>query len=384
MRDLVREFAEQGHQPTVVTPAPYLSTPWELESDAGVTVLRVRTPPTKDVNYFIRTLNETRLASALANGMRRAGISLSGWDGVVWYSPTIFLGKLAGRIRQNSHCRSYLILRDIFPEWAVDMGLMGRGLPYRYFKSVEFSQYSVADTVGVQTEANLPYLENWAKKAKHRLEVLENWLSPAPIRPCRINLSLTPLTGRKLFAYTGNMGVAQDLDLFIKMAIQLQSRQDIGFVFVGRGSEKPRLTEIAKKHQLDNIIFQEEIEPSEIPGLLSQCHVAMLALSPQHRSHNIPGKFLTYLQAGMPVLARINPGNDLEELISQTRVGQVYTGNDPSVLANLAEKLLGPEYQSEQLRQRAREIWLTRFSTHNAVKQITQALLNRQAEGSFR
>jgi glycosyltransferase involved in cell wall biosynthesis len=384
MRDLVREFADQGHQPTVVTPVPCLKTPWEYEWDAGVRVLRVRTPPTKDVNYFIRTLNETRLTSALTRGMRRAGMSLSEWEGVVWYSPTIFLGRLAGKIRRNSNCRSYLILRDIFPEWAVDMGLMGRGLPYRYFKYVEFSQYSQADTVGVQTEANLPYLENWAKGTKHRLEVLENWLSPAPIRPCRINLSLTSLAGCKVFAYTGNMGVAQDLDLFIEMAVQFKSRDDVGFLFVGRGSEKIRLTAAAKRNQLDKVIFFDEIEPSEIPGLLSQCHVAMLALSPQHKSHNIPGKFLTYLQAGMPVLARINPGNDLEQLISKTKVGQVYTGNDPSVLANLAEQLLRPEYQCEQLRQRAREIWLTRFSTHNAVKQITQALDGRYVEGGAR
>jgi glycosyltransferase involved in cell wall biosynthesis len=373
MRDLVREFAAQGHEPTVVVPAASLAEPWKLEQAGDVRVLRVRTPPTKDVNYVRRTLNEMRLPYALMRGMKAAGIPLSAWDGVVWYSPTIFLGPIVKRIRQVSGCRSYLILRDIFPEWAVDMGLMGRGLPYRFFKWIEAGQYAVADTIGVQCEANLAYLAKWAEQPGRRLEVLENWLSPAPIGACRIDMSKTKLAGRQIFVYTGNMGVAQGMDVFLEMVARMRSRADVGFLFVGRGSEAARFAAEAERQGLDNVVFHDEIEPEEIPGLLAQCDFAMLALDPRHTSHNIPGKFLTYMQAGLPVLARINPGNDLQKLIQQEGVGRVCTGGDAGLLERLAGELIFDQ-AIDAASQRAKRLWQQRFSAPAAVTKVHHAL----------
>jgi glycosyltransferase involved in cell wall biosynthesis len=377
MRDLVREFAAQGHEPTVIAPAATLPEPWKIEQAGGVTVLRVRTPPTKDVNYFRRTLNELRLPYALMRGMQAAGLPFSGWEGVVWYSPTIFLGPIVRRIRRMSGCRSYLILRDIFPEWAVDMGLMGRGLPYRFFKWIEAGQYAVADTIGVQCHANLAYLAAWAKQPGRALEVLENWLSPAPIAHCRIDVSTTRLAGRKIFVYTGNMGVAQGMDAFLDMVARMRDRRDVGFLFVGRGSEAARFAAEAERQGLDNVVFHDEIEPEEVPGLLSQCHFAMLALDPRHTSHNIPGKFLTYMQAGLPVLARINPGNDLEKLIRAEEVGRVCTGGDGALLRTLAERLLAEPASATAAQHRARQVWQERFSSPVAVQQIVLGLGRR-------
>ncbi len=375
MRDLVREFAAQGHAATVIVPAASLAEPWKIETAGGITVLRVRTPPTKDVNYVRRTINEMLLPHALLRGMRAAGLPLTGWEGVIWYSPTIFLGPIVRRIRQASGCRSYLILRDIFPEWAVDMGLMGRGLPYRFFKWVEARQYAVADTIGVQCRANLAYLADWAAaRPGRRLEVLENWLSPAAVAGCRIDISKTKLAGRTIFVYTGNMGVAQGMDVFLEMVARMRDRTDVGFLFVGRGSEAPRFAREAEQLGLDNVMFHDEIEPEEIPGLLAQCQFAMLALDPRHTSHNIPGKFLTYMQAGLPVLARINPGNDLETLIVQEGVGRVCTGGDAAVLQQLAEQLLAESISRDQASCRAQNLWRERFSSPAAVARVEHAL----------
>ncbi|MDD2878988.1 MAG: hypothetical protein PHQ58_00995 [Rhodoferax sp.] len=48
----------------------------------------------------------------------------------------------------------------------------------------------------------------------------------------------------------------------------------------------------------------------------------MAALDPRHKTHNIPGKFLSYMQSGLPVLATINAGNDLADVIQTERVGR--------------------------------------------------------------
>jgi glycosyltransferase involved in cell wall biosynthesis len=374
MRDLVREFADQGHEPTVVVPAAGLDRPWKLEHADGITTLRVRTSPTKDVSYVRRAINEMRLPYMLLKAMDESGIRHVRWDGIVWYAPTIFLGPIVRRLRRDSGCRSYLILRDIFPEWAVDMGLMRRGPAYWFFKWVEARQYAVADTIGVQTEANLPYMKRWAQKAGRSLEVLQNWLSPAPRAGCRIDISRTRLAGRRIFVYTGNMGVAQGMDVFLDLVARMRDRKDVGFLFVGRGSDAARFAATAERERLDNVLFYDEIEPNEIPGLLAQCDFGMLALDPRHKSHNIPGKFLTYMQAGLPVLARINPRNDLEKLIQSEGVGRVCTGGDAAVLQRLAEELLADPSMASVARERGRRLWEREFSTGTAVRQIVRGL----------
>jgi glycosyltransferase involved in cell wall biosynthesis len=164
------------------------------------------------------------------------------------------------------------------------------------------------------------------------------------------------------------------MDAFLDMVDRMRSRSDVGFLFVGRGSEAARFAAEAERDGLDNVVFHDEIEPEEVPGLLNQCHFAMLALDPRHTSHNIPGKFLTYMQAGLPVLARINPGNDLEKLIEKEGVGRVCTGGDGLVLQQLAEQLLADPAMTGPARDRARSLWERRFSTTAAVWQVIDAL----------
>jgi glycosyltransferase involved in cell wall biosynthesis len=266
LRDLSREFVRQGHTLTVMLPTAGLNTPWLLEDFDGVQVLRLRAPQTKDINYVSRTINEFLMPFAMLRNLRKSPLAAQRWDGVVWYAPTIFLGPMANAQKKASACRSYLIIRDIFPEWAVDMGLMGRGLPYQFFKAVERHQYAVADVIGVQTPANMPYFDH------------------------------------------------------------------------------------------------------------AQCHVGIVALDPRHKTHNVPGKFLSYMQSGLPVLASINPGNDLVGLIDGERIGRVCTDHSVETLQRLALELLHDVAADPGMAGRCKALSARLFSPEAVVKQITAAL----------
>jgi glycosyltransferase involved in cell wall biosynthesis len=296
------------------------------------------------------------------------------WDGVVWYAPSIFHGPLASSIKRASDCKGYLIIRDIFPEWAVDIGLMGRGLPYRFFDAIARYQYSVADVIGVQAPGNQGYFKSWGKKPGRKLEVLQNWLDKSVRSRCSIRIDETLLAGRKVFVYAGNMGVAQGMDILLELAAKLRNRSDVGFLFVGRGSDATRLEETAKARRLDNVLFFNEISPDEIPDLYAQCNAGIVALDPRHKSHNIPGKFLTYMQSGLPVLANVNLGNDLSALIRDERVGVVCESNQIDELHALAERLLAQLNIDYGFSERCRGLFESRFSAENAVRQIVTAL----------
>jgi glycosyltransferase involved in cell wall biosynthesis len=382
LRDLSQELIRQGHFPTVLIPSADLEQPWFLEEMSGVQVLRLKAPRTKDTGYVRRTLNEFLMPFAMLRGLRKSPLAIAQWEGVVWYSPTIFLGPTASALKKSNGCKSYLILRDIFPEWAVNMGLMGRGLPYRFFKAIEKFQYSVADVIGVQTQANVAYLDSWAGGKGRQVEVLQNWLADAPNVGCSVLVAGGKLAGRTIFVYAGNMGVAQGMDVLLDLAERLRSRKDIGFLFVGRGSDAQRLRMDVDKRGLDNVAFHEEIDPTEIPGLYAQCHVGIVALDPRHKTHNIPGKFLSYMQAGLPVLATINPGNDLIDIIDCERVGRVCTDHSVDTLQRLALEMATEVAAADgalstgnaAVSSRCKALSARMFSPDAAVKQIVAAL----------
>lgn len=374
LRDLSREFARQGHELALMLPAPDIKKSWQLEEMDGIRVLRLKAPRTKDIDYVRRTIGEFMMPFAMRRHLRSSPLAKERWDGVVWYAPSIFHGPLANSIKKTSGCKGYLIIRDIFPEWAVDMGLMGRGLPYRFFDAVARYQYSVADVIGVQTPGNLSYFGDWQKKDGRKLEVLQNWLDKSARLRCSIRLEETTLAGRKVFVYAGNMGVAQGMDILLVLAEQLRDRLDVGFLFVGRGSDAARLKATAQARQLDNVLFFDEINPDEIPDLYSQCSAGVVALDPRHKSHNIPGKFLTYMQSGLPVLANVNAGNDLAAVIRSERVGQVCESNRVDELITLANLLLEQIGSDDALPTRCRSLFEREFSVEQAVRQIVQAL----------
>jgi glycosyltransferase involved in cell wall biosynthesis len=374
--DLSCEFVRQGHALTVLLPSPDQETPWSLENIEGVQVLRLKAPRTKDISYVRRALGELAMPFVMLRQFLKSPLSSDRWDGVVWYSPSIFHGLLASALKSRSNCKGYLIIRDIFPEWAVDMGLMGRGLPYRFFDAIASYQYSVADVIGVQTPGNRGYFEKWQRQPGRKLEVLQNWLGKTVYARCPIRVNDTTLAERKVFVYAGNMGVAQGMDIILDLAEKLHHRTDLGFLFVGRGSEVSRLRLVAEQRQLNNALFYDEIHPDEIPDLYSQCSAGILALDPRHKSHNIPGKFLTYMQNGLPVLANVNAGNDLAQMIRNEQVGQVCESNQVGDLLKLTDKLLTQiDSQADDLRNRCRTLFEREFAVDRTVRQIVAALI---------
>lgn len=373
MRDLALALAAQGHRPLVLVPTHALAASPGLEESDGVQVLRVRAPRTKDVPYWRRTLAELLMPWLLLRGLRTSPMRDERWDGVVWYSPTIFLGPVARAIKRMQGCPAYLIVRDLFPDWAVDAGVMRKnGLAYRFFKAVERFQYRQADVIGVQTPANAPLVARDAP-AGTRIQVLHNWLAAPDEAASIASPSLAHLQGRINFVYTGNMGVAQDMNAFVALARRMQDRNDVGFVFVGRGSEVARLKE--ESQTLLNLLVLDEIDPAALPSLLASCHVGIVALHPAHGTHNIPGKLLTYLHAGLPVLARVNPHNDLVDLLGQESVGLAVPGDNAALLHANAARLADEPALRASMGIAGRALAIRMFSPQSAARDVAAALV---------
>lgn len=377
MRDLAEELSRQGHDVLVLVPGQDIPGGWCLEVAAGPTILRVAAPKTKDVGLVRRTLAEAVLPFALLFGLWRSSMMAPPRDGIVWYSPTIFLGPLVALLKRRWRCPSYLVLRDLFPDWAVDAGVLRRGLVYQGFKAVERFQYRQADVIGVQSPSNRALVEQDA--GPHvRIEVLHNWQSPrVEQRTAGFQRKLEDWIGRRtLFVYAGNMGVAQNLDVFLEATRRLAHRNDFGLLLVGRGSEWERLRAAAAGLG-DVVRVEEEIPEDMLASVLTRCHVGVISLNPGHRSHNIPGKLLTYLKAGLPVLACVNPGNDLIALIQDEACGLAMAGDDPDAVAAAMLSLIEGDACRQAMSQKGAELAERLFTADRAARQIAEALTGK-------
>ena len=130
---------------------------------------------------------------------------------IIWYSPSIFLSITIFLVKRKFNIKVILILRDIFPQWVFDLGIIKHGLILNFLKRIEYMQYKYSDIIAVQSEGNLSFIPI---EFKHKARVLENWLVDNP----SINFSLNTKKKEKeqilKLVYAGNLGPGQDLKLF--------------------------------------------------------------------------------------------------------------------------------------------------------------------------
>ena len=375
MLDLCKALNFTGAKVTIFIPSSSVKEKIQLSSVDGIDVVSIKTPQLKNISHILRLYRETFLSFIMIKAYRSSSIRDSRFDAIVWYSPSIFISFFAKYLSMQSKCKSYLILRDIFPKWSVDIGLISKWSPVHLFlKIIENAQYKIADKVGIQSYGDLDYFNGYKKNIFNKVEVLNNWRSPPVEKKCDIVLENTILKDRKIFIYSGNIGLAQDFALFLKAVKSINNNNDIGFVVIGNGSELNFVKNYISKNDLSNIILLPEISHEQLPGLYKQCHFGLVLLDTNLKTHNIPGKFLSYLYAGLPVLASLNKGNDLEKIIDEFQIGCYSSDKDFNTLAMRMLELANMKFSKDENIIRCNQLIKKNYLPETAASQLTDFL----------
>lgn len=335
VHDLGIELHKQGHSVTVITPNCLNDNDLELCIESELTVARIKTGKLKGVSRLSRAVREARLSAT----MWRKGKEFfrnHPCDLILFYSPSIFFGELVRKLKSLWKCPSYLILRDIFPQWAVDAGVMKKGWAYKYFRMKELEQYAAADIIGVQSQANLDYFATSLPNKRYDLEVIHNWttLDDQEFVPGNYREKLG-LQEKVVFFYGGNIGVAQDIDNIVRLADRLLAETEIQFLLVGDGSEVERLKALIVEKELVNIRILPPVSQQEYLAMLSEFDIGLISLDKRLQTQNFPGKLLGYMYFSMPMLCSLNPGNDLKTMLERSEAGLCsLNGEDEVFLAN--------------------------------------------------
>jgi len=375
MYDLGQAFIDEGHQVTIVTSSSKLKEKISILHKDGIRLVKVKALETKDINYICRTFAEFINPFLIWHKLQKSPEFIeTNYDGILWYSPTIFWGPLIRKLKQQFHVKTFLILRDIFPQWALDLGLIKKGLSYKFLEFIERYQYSQADTIGVQSPNNLKYFEYKYPLYTSKVVLLWNWTRSHAIRESQIKISESFVSGRTILVYAGNVGVSQDSSNLVSLIKKFKDNQTVGIILIGRGSEFLKIKSFLSKNDIKNTLIFDEVDPSELISLLKQCDIGIITLDLRHTTQNIPGKFLSYLEAGLPVLAFVNADNDLLNIIKSEEIGVAYS----DLAANVASQDL--QYEIDRLKRdssveaKANTLLSSTFSSKEAVNLILNNL----------
>jgi glycosyltransferase involved in cell wall biosynthesis len=253
---------------------------------------------------------------------------------------------------------------------------------YRYLHRKELQQYEAADLIGVETPGNFTYFRDELAHKNFPLEVMLNWMEPGDvITRGTLWRKKLGLEAKTVFFYGGNIGVAQDMDNIVRLASGLSSCEEIFFLLVGSGSEVDRLNQEIKNRRLSNIRIMEPVPQEQYIDCLAEFDVGLVSLERRLKTHSLTGKLMGYMRCGMPILASLNPGNDLAQFLTENEAGIAVLNGDDESFRNAALLLANNPDLRDRMGMKARQLGEQKFSVQAAASQILTRFENPQSRG---
>jgi len=381
LHELALYYKSKGDEPIIISPGQAeQSERLVIDEIDSITYWRFRSGKLRGQGKLKRAINETFL-SVKAWLAIRVETKKKKFDGVVYYSPSIFFGYLAYKIKATCHCHTYLILRDMFPQWAIDEGLIKQGsIIEKYFRFFERLNYSAADRIGLMSPKNLELFEKFNGK-QYNTEVLFNWadINAFPCKSLVFGLrEQFNLKDKVIFFYGGNIGHAQDMGNLLRLAEAMKEVANAHFIFLGQGDEVELVKQTIKDNFLFNCSFLPSVSQSDYKLILNEVDVGLFSLSSKHTAHNFPGKLLGYMVHSLPTLGSVNKGNDLVDVIHGADAGYILYNGDDQGFYGVAKELALSKSLRQQIGGNANKLLLDKFSVESAALQILNSFSNRK------
>ena len=387
MLELAQELSYRGHKVTVITTWPEYNLDQtvalrafdESELEGEIRVIRVKTLPHHNVNYVVRGLAQLIMPWQFLRKLRQYRIKP---DAVVVYSPPLPLALVGSALRKKG-ARYLLNVQDLFPQNAIDLGILRSPLQIKLFKALEKYAYQTSDVVTVHSEGNKAVLEREHPSIRRYLRILHNWVDIDHHTTRHAALDDTEddyrckwgITHRHVAVFAGVMGPSQYLDLILDIAEQMQDQTDLLFLLVGDGKEKQRLQALAQSKNLNNVRFEGFVSREAYPKLLDACTIGLVCLSPQNQTPVVPGKILGHMAAGLPVAAFLQAASDGHQLIIEAQCGVSADSAHPEACVAAMKALLANQENLQALGHAGKAYAIANFSKQVCVSQLEEMLL---------
>jgi colanic acid biosynthesis glycosyl transferase WcaI len=361
--ELGQALHRRGHEITVLTGLPryhvigkpkyYRKRPFIAESYHELRVFRVFN---LDIPWNVPLLRGLdQFLSAFCFGA--AGLFLPPFDIALVYSPplplalaTYFLGRVRGK-------PAVLNVQDIFPQSAIDLGVLQNPWLIRFFKSMEAFAYRHFRLTIAHSEGNRRYIISQGGQPR-RVKAIPNWVDTEAIKPeVKTNglRAALGLEGHFIVSFAGIMGYSQDLGTIVKAAALLKNHQNIAFLLVGDGVEKPRLQRKVQESKLTNVHFLPMQPKEEYSKVLAASDLCLVTLRKAVKTPVVPSKILSIMAAGRPILASLPLDGDAPRLLAEAQGGISVPPENPEKLAAAILKFSQDTLMGEEMGLKGRD-----------------------------
>jgi glycosyltransferase involved in cell wall biosynthesis len=234
-----------------------------------------------------------------------------------------------------------LNVQDLFPQSAIDLGLLSSRALIRAFELMEGILYRHATKVTVHSEGNAEHVRSRGV-SPDRVSIAHTGVNVDQIRPGdRANAFRTAhdLGDHFVASFAGVLGYSQDLDIILAAANTLRDDPKILFLIIGDGVEKPRLEKKARQLSLTNVRFLPLLPRDEYAAALTASDVGLSTLRADVRTPVVPSKIPSIMAAGRPVVAALPLDGDAPKLIAAAEAGYTLPPGDSDALAETIRQL---------------------------------------------
>ena len=329
--DLMRKFRDEGHKVTIVSPVERRTgKQTSITIQSGIYLLNVRTLNIQKTNIIEKGLATLLVESQYKNAIKKHLNDMK-FDLVLYSTPPITFTEVIKYIKKKDNASSYLLLKDIFPQNAVDIGLMRKdSLLYRFFRKKETALYCISDYIGCMSPANVKYILNHNAVEKNKIEVCPNSVEMVDLLANNSKESLRNTyqfsQEDTLFIYGGNLGKPQGLYFLLKVLESNKDKKERFFFIVGSGTEYKKIEKWFNENKPRNAVLIAGLPKKEYDNLVQCCDVGLIFLDPRFTIPNYPSRLLSYLEYKMPVLMATDKNTDIGKIAEENGYG-VWTEN---------------------------------------------------------
>ena len=371
-QDLLRQFMKNGHQVYVVSPSERRTGQPTRMIDGSCKILKVKIGNTTKTNVIEKGISTILIESQFKAAIKKY-LSDVKFDLVMYSTPPITFAEVVKYVKKRDGAKSYLLLKDIFPQNAVDMGMMTKtGIKssiYRFFRWKEEQLYRASDWIGCMSQANVKFvLENnpeidpaTVEVCPNSIEVRDLSLSVEEKREMRRKYDIPQ--DKKVFVYGGNLGRPQGIPFLIECLEQQLENQDAYFLVVGSGTEFGKLQAFFEEKRPHNMRLMQHLPKEDYDRMVAACDVGMIFLDHRFTIPNFPSRLLSYMQAKLPVLACTDPNTDIGQVITEGGFGWWCESNDTRAFDTGVRSAL-----SEDLQQKGNAGYIYLLQNYSVVK----------------
>lgn len=349
--DLIRCLVRKGHHVTVLLPREkkYGDKTSCVEKN-NVKVIKVRTGNLFNVGMKTKLISRARLCRQYERALKQRA-SDERYDLVLSSTPPTIFYPLVRKVKKRDGARSYLMLKDIFPQNAVDLGLIAdKGLIHKVLRVFEKKLYAVSDAIGCMSPANVEYLlkqDPWIDRKKVSLCPNALEIMPFPkVDRGRVREKYGIPRDKVIFIYGGSIGRPQGIDFFLECIERIHTSNEYEFLVIGSGPYVEKLKLSAKGHEhLLKVIPWLPID--DFNEVVASSDVGLVLLDHRFKIPNFPSRMLSYMQAGLPIAAATDRNSDVGKIVEENNFGLWCESKAPGDFVDMVEKLLDGELRKQ-------------------------------------